>query len=46
MPRLCGPHLLNNISKLQMVQRRAARFVMNDIHEYMLNQLGWPMLKQ
>jgi len=34
-----------------MVQRRAARFVLNDFSRYssvsrMLNQIGWPMLKQ
>jgi len=34
-----------------MVQRRAARFILNDFSRYssvsrMLNQLRWPMLKQ
>jgi len=40
-----------NILKLEMVQRRAASFVLNDFFKYssisrMLEQLGWPMLKQ
>ena len=46
-----SPSTEHNISKLEMVQRRAARFVMNNFSRYssvsrMLNQLGWPMLKQ
>ena len=40
-----------NILKLEMVQRRAARFVMNDFLRFssvsrMTEQLGWPTLKQ
>jgi len=46
-----SPFTEHNISKLEMVQRRAARFVLNDFSRYssasrMLNQLGWPMLKK
>ena len=46
-----SPSTEHNISKLEMVQRRAARFALNDFSRYssvsrMLNQLGWPMLKQ
>jgi len=37
--------------KLEMVQRRATIFVMNDFSRYssvsrMISQLGWPVLKQ
>ena len=46
-----SPSTEHNISKLEMVQRRATRFVMNDFSRYssvsrMISQLGWPMLKQ
>jgi len=46
-----SPSTKHNISKLEMVHRRAARFVLNDFSRYssvlrMLNQLGWPILKQ
>ena len=40
-----------NILKLEMVQRRAVRFIMNDFSRYssvtsMIEKLGLPMLKQ
>ena len=46
-----SPSTEHNISKLEMVQRRAARFVMNDFSGYssvsrMISQLGLPLLKQ
>jgi len=45
-----SPYIEHNISKLEMGQRRAARFVSDGFSRYssvsrMLNQLGWPMLK-
>ena len=52
MLNLCGPPSTeHNISKLETVQRRAARYVMNDFSRYssvsrMISQLGWPILKQ
>ena len=44
------PHTQDNISKLEAVQRRAARFVVNRYHNTssvtnMLNQLQWPSLQ-
>jgi len=46
-----SPSTEHNISKLEMVQRGAARCVLNDLSRYssvsrILNQLGWLMLKQ
>jgi len=45
------PSTKHNISILEMVQRRAERFVLNYFSRYssvsrILNQLRWPMLKQ
>ena len=45
------PHTATNISSLEMVQRRAARFVIGDYHQTssvssMLHQLQWPMLQE
>ena len=45
-----SPSTEHNISKLQMVQRRATRFV-KKFYRYlsvsiMINQLGWPMFKR
>ena len=44
------PHTQDNITKLEAVQRRAARFVVNRYHNTssvtdMLNQLQWPSLQ-
>ena len=44
------PHTQNNIKKLEMVQRRAARYALNRYHNRssvtdMLCQLGWPSLQ-
>ena len=46
-----SPYTELNILKLEMVQRRAVRFIMNDFSRYssvtsMIEQLGLPMLKQ
>ena len=44
------PHTANNINKLEMVQRRAARFTVNNWNRHasvtsMLDELGWPSLE-
>lgn len=46
-----GTHTMNNAHKLEMVQRREARFVTGDYHRtnsvtIMLQQLQWPTLQQ
>jgi len=46
-----SPSTEHNATKLEMVQRRAARFAINNFSRYlsvsrMINQPGWPMLKQ
>ena len=45
------PHTLNDIQKIEMVQRRAARWVLGDYSPYssvsdMLRRLGWRTLEQ
>ena len=45
------PHTLNDIQKIEMVQRRAARWVLGDYSPYssvsdMLGRLGWRTLEQ
>jgi len=45
------PHTQRNIDKLEAVQRRAARFIVNDYSTYssvtdMLNRLGLPTLRE
>ena len=45
------PHLQKDILKLESVQRRSARFVLNDYARFssvtsMIQKLGWPTLKQ
>lgn len=45
------PHMATNIHNLEMVQRRAARFVTGDFHRTsrvttMLQQLQWPTLQE
>ena len=46
-----SPHLLCDINRIEMVQRRSARFVYNDFTRTssvtsMINNLGWPLLRQ
>ena len=46
-----SPHLLSDINRIEMVQRRSARFVYNDFARTssvtsMLNNLNWPLLQQ
>ena len=46
-----NPHTKCNVDKIQMVQRRAARFVCHDYSRYshvstMINALGWESLEQ
>ena len=46
-----SPHLQNNIYQIEMVQRKAARFVFNDHSRHssvtdMLNQLNWQSLEK
>ena len=46
-----SPHLLCDINRIEMVQRQSARFVYNDFTRTssvtsMLNNLGWPLLRQ
>ena len=46
-----SPYAKDDISKLEMVQRKAARFVYNDFYSYssvtaMLNKLNWESLAQ
>ena len=48
---LWGPYIEQNQDKLEMVQRRAARYVFNDYSRFsqfspMLQQLGWRSLMQ
>ena len=45
-----SPHCQSDIDKLEMVQRRSARFVLNRKNRYasvtnMMSYLGWPTLK-
>ncbi|XP_056006769.1 uncharacterized protein LOC130050570 [Ostrea edulis] len=45
------PHTTENINKIDMVQRRAARMVMNDFRttssvSSMIQQLNWPLLQE
>ena len=45
------PHLQKDILKLESIQRRSARFVLNDYTRLssvtsMIQKLGWPTLKQ
>jgi len=45
-----SPYLQYHIQQLEMIQRRAARFVFNDFSKYssvtsLLNQLNWPSLQ-
>ena len=45
------PHTAENISKLEMIQRRAARMVFSDYRttssvSVMINQLNWPTLQE
>ncbi|XP_056020473.1 uncharacterized protein LOC130054527 [Ostrea edulis] len=45
------PHTAENINKIEMVQRRAARMVMNDFRttssvSNMIQQLNWPLLQE
>ena len=45
------PHQLNSINKIEMIQRRAARFVFNDYHRITgvsdyVNALNWPSLQE
>ena len=44
-----SPHLLSDINRIEMVQRRSARFAYNDFARTssvtsMLNNLNWPLL--
>ena len=46
-----GPHTLNNINKIEAVQRRAARFCLNEFSRHsgvssMLSTLNLPPLQQ
>ena len=46
-----SPHLQNNIYQIEMVQRKAARFVFNDDSRHssvtdMLNRLNWQSLEK
>ena len=46
-----SPHLQTNIHQLEMIQRKAARFVFNDYSRYssvttMLNELDWKSLEK
>ena len=46
-----SPHLLSDINRIEMVQRRSTRFVYNDFARTssvtsMLNNLNWPLLQQ
>ena len=45
-----SPHTVHDITKLEKVQHRAARYIFNDYSSFhsvsaMLNQLNWPSLK-
>ena len=45
------PHLLKDINKLEMIQKRSARYVTNRYHntssvEIMLQKLQWPTLEE
>ena len=51
MPQLSGPHQVGDINRLEMVQRRAVRFVCNNFNRTasvtaMLNHLNWPTLER
>ena len=46
-----GTSLINNIDKLEMIERRAARYVLDRYHysasvTEMLNELGWKSLEE
>ena len=51
VPTIWAPYLQRDILKLESIQRRSARFVLNDYARLssvtsMLQKLGWPTLKQ
>ena len=51
VPTIWAPYLQRDILKLESIQRRSARFVLNDYARLssvtsMLQKLGWPTLEQ